>query len=392
MRCAHLRSRQSLSVLCLLSGLCLLSVLASGCNRDTAVAASPSGRGGGAGGAVPVVIAQVVEKPMPLEIGVIGTVEAYSTVAVRSQITGQLTAVNFKEGEDVSKGQVLFVLDRRPLEGVLTQAEATLTKDLAQADNARQQLQRYQDLAKSGLTTRDQLDTATSAAASLDAVVGSDRAAVENAKVQLDYATIAAPISGRTGSLIVHVGNLVRATDGTPLVNINQVAPIYASFGVPEARLPELKRYLALGPIRVAARAPTDTDPPSIGTVDFVDNAVDQTTGTIRVKAAFPNADRRLWPGQFVNVVVTLSVDANAIVVPSTAVQASDKGPYVFVIKPDKTAEQRMVTVARINGAETIIRDGLKTGETVVTDGALRLVTGSRVTIKADNTGPKAEL
>jgi multidrug efflux system membrane fusion protein len=386
MRSAQFRSLQLLSVLS------LASALSAGCNRDTAtVAAAPSGRGGGAGGAVPVVVAEVVEKPMPLDIGVIGTVEAYSTVAVRSQITGQLTAVNFKEGEDVHQGQVLFVLDRRPLEGVLAQAEANLKKDLAQAANSKQQLQRYQDLAKSGLTTRDQLDTATSTAASLDAVVGADRAAVENAKVQLDYATIAAPISGRTGSLIVHVGNLVRATDATALVNINQVAPIYVAFGVPEARLPELKKHIALGPIHVGARAPTDTDPPSSGTIDFVDNAVDQTTGTIRVKAAFPNADRRLWPGQFVNVVVTLAVDPNAIVVPSAAVQTSDKGPYVFVIRPDKTADQRMVTVARINGAETIIQDGLKAGETIVTDGALRLVPGSRITIKTDNTGPKTE-
>jgi membrane fusion protein, multidrug efflux system len=384
MRSAQFRGYQLLCVLVLLSG------LAAGCNRDTA-AAAPSGRGGGAGGAVPVVVAKVVEKPMPLEVGVIGTVEAYSTVAVRSQITGQLTSVNFKEGQDVQMGQVLFVLDRRPLEGALAQAEANLTRDLAQSANAKQQLQRYQDLAKSGLTTREQLDTSMSNAASLDAVVGADRAAVENAKVQLDYATITSPISGRTGSLIVHVGNLVRATDGTALVNINQVAPIYVSFGVPEGRLPELKRYLALGPVHVGARAPTDIAPPSNGTIDFVDNAVDQTTGTIRVKAAFPNADRRLWPGQFVNVVVTLATDPKAIVVPSMAVQTSDKGPYVFVIKPDKTADQRMVTVARISGAETVIKDGLAAGETIVTDGQLRLVTGSRISIKTDNTGPKAE-
>jgi multidrug efflux system membrane fusion protein len=385
MRSAQFRSLQLLSLLA------LAAALAAGCNRDTAAAAAPSGRGGGAGGAVPVVVAKVVEKPMPLEIDVIGSVEAYSTVAVRSQITGLLTSVNFKEGEDVQKDQVLFVLDRRPLESALAQAQATLAKDVAQAANAQQQLHRYEDLAKSGLTTRDQLDTATSAAASLDATVGADRAAVDSAKVQLDYATISAPIAGRTGSLIVHVGNLVRATDLTPLVNINQVAPIYVSFGVPEARLPELKRHMAQGPIHVGAVAPTDTDPPASGVIDFVDNAVDQTTGTIRVKAAFPNADRRLWPGQFVNVVVTLSVDQNAIVVPSSAVQASDKGPYVFVIKPDKTADQRMVTVDRISGMETIILDGLKAGETIVTDGALRLVPGSRTTVKTDNAGPKAE-
>ena len=213
-------------------------------------------------------------------------------------------------------------------------------------------------------------------------MVGADRAAVENAKVQLDYATITAPIAGRTGALIVHVGNLVRATDATALVNINQVSPIYVSFGMPEAQLPDLKKYMAQGVVRADARAPTDTDPPSSGTIEFVDNAVDQTTGTIRVKAAFPNADRRLWPGQFVNVVVTLAVDTDAIVVPSSAVQASDKGTYVYVIKPDKTADQRMVTIGRLSGAETIIKDGLKAGETIVTDGQLRLVPGSRISVK----------
>ena len=378
------------SVQYLLMALAATSVAFPACS-DSQAQQQPRQGGAAAQAAVPVNIATVVEKPMPLNIEVIGSVEPYSTVAVRSQITGQLTAVNFKEGEDVQKGQVLFVLDRRPLEGALAQAQANLTKDLAQSANARQSLQRYEDLSKSGIATKEQLDTSVSNAASLDAMVGADRAAVENAKVQLDYATITAPIAGRTGALIVHAGNLVRATDATALVNINQVAPIYVSFGVPEARLPELKKYLATGPIRVGARAPTDTDPPSTGTIEFVDNAVDQTTGTIRVKAAFPNADRRLWPGQFVNVVVTLFVDPKAIVVPSAAVQASDKGPYVFVVKPDKTADQRMVTVTRIIGLETVIKDGLKPGETIVTDGTLRLVTGSRVSIKTENTAPKAE-
>jgi multidrug efflux system membrane fusion protein len=343
------------------------------------------------GGAVPVTIAQVVQKPMPLTIDVIGSVEPYSTVAVRSQITGQLTGVNFREGDDVRQGQVLFVLDRRPLEGTLAQAQANLAKDMAQANNARQQLQRYQDLQKSGIATKEQLDTSASNATSLDAMVGADRAAVENAKVQLDYATITAPISGRTGALIVHVGNLVRATDATALVNINEVAPIYVSFGVPEAQLPDLKRYMAQGPIRVAARAPTDSAPPSTGTIQFVDNAVDQTTGTIKVKAVFPNADRRLWPGQFVNVIVTLSVDPAATVVPSVAVQTSDKGTFVFVVKPDRTADLRPVTVARIAGGESIIKEGVKPGETIVTDGQLRLVPGSRITVKAENSAPKAE-
>jgi multidrug efflux system membrane fusion protein len=370
----------------------VLSIWAAGCNREAAVAAAPSGgRGGGAGGAVPVTIANVVVKPMPLEILVIGSVEAYSTVAMHSQITGQLTSVNFKEGDDVQKGQVLFTLDRRPLEGALLQAEANLTRDLAQAANARGQSQRYQDLAKQGIATREQLDQTAANAASLDATVGADRAAVENAKVQLAYATITAPISGRTGALIVHEGNLVRTTDTMALVNINQITPIYVSFGIPESRLPDLKRYMARGAVHVTAKAPTDDGPPSSGTIHFVDNAVDQTTGTIKVKAEFANTDRRLWPGEFVNVVVTLTVDPEAIVVPSTAVQASDKGPYVYVVKPDKTAEQRMVTVARISGAETVIKDGLHGDETVVTDGQVKLVPGSRISIKSDSGPAKAE-
>jgi multidrug efflux system membrane fusion protein len=365
-------------VFCALPALILATLTAC---ADSQAQQQPA-RGGGGTPAVPVSIATVVQKPMPRTVELIGSVEAYSTVAVRSQITGQLTSVNFREGEDVQQGQVLFVLDRRPLEGTLAQAQANLTKDLAQAANARQQLQRYQDLAKSGIATREQLDTTVSNAASLDATVGADRAAVENAKVQLDYATITAPIAGRTGALIVHVGNLVRATDTTALVNINQVSPIYVSFGMPEAQLPDLKKSMAQSVVRADARAPTDTDPPSAGKIEFVDNAVDQTTGTIRVKAAFPNSDRRLWPGQFVNVVVTLAVDADAIVVPSSAVQSSDKGTYVYVIKPDKTADQRTVTIGRLSGAETIIKDGLKAGETIVTDGQLRLVPGSRISVK----------
>ncbi len=368
------------------AALASLALAVCSCGRKTETAAAAAG-GGRAPAAVPVTVAPVLDKPMPLEIIAIGSVEASSTVAVRSQITGQLTAVNFREGDDVQKGQVLFTLDRRPLEGALAQAEGALTRDEAQAANAREQLKRYQDLSKYGIATREQLGTLTTTAASFEAMVGADRAAVENAKVQLDYATIAAPISGRTGALIVHVGNLVRATDATPLVTINQISPISVAFGVPEARLPDLKRYMARGPVHVAARPPNDPSDPSMGTVNFVDNAVDQATGTIRVKGLFANGDRRLWPGQFVNAVITLDVDRHAVVVPSVAVQASDRGPFVFVVKPDKTAEQRMVSVARISGAETVIGDGIVPGETVVTDGQVRLVSGSRIAVKTDTAG-----
>jgi multidrug efflux system membrane fusion protein len=324
---------------------------------------------------------------MPLDIAVIGTGEPTQTVSVRAQLTGELTAVNFKEGDDVQKGQELFRLDRRPLEGALQQAQANLDRDLAQAANAKAQAQRYLDLAARGIATKEQVDTTRTSAAALDATVESDRAAVENAKVQLQYATIAAPLSGRTGALMVHVGNLVRANDTTPLVVINQVAPINVSFAIPEARLPDLKRYMAAGSVRLAARAPSDDHPPAVGRITFVDNQVDPTTGTIRVKGTFPNQDRRLWPGQFVNIVVTLTVDPQAIVVPTTAVQTGQQGQYVFVVKDDKTADLRNVNVARTEGQESIIREGLTAGETVVTDGQLRLVPGTRVSIK---TGPGA--
>jgi multidrug efflux system membrane fusion protein len=370
------------------------ALAAAACSGGEAVSSTPpgGGRGGGRGGAAnaaaPVTTALVAEKAIPLEIGVIGTVEAFSTVSVRAQLTGELTSVMFKEGDDVKKGQVLFTLDRRPLESALLQARANLQRDTAQAANAQAQAQRYQDLAARGIATKEQVDTTRTAAAALEATLGSDRAAVENATVQLQYATIAAPISGRTGTLIIHEGNLVRANDTTPLVVINQVAPINVSFGIPESRLLELKQYMAQGTVKVTARAPNDLTAASLGHIAFVDNAVDPTTGTIRVKGTFPNDTRHLWPGQFVNVAVTLTTDLHAIVVPTTAVQAGQQGQYVFVVKADQTVELRPVTVARAAESETIIKQGLAAGETIVTDGQLRLVPGSRVSIKS---GPGAK-
>jgi membrane fusion protein, multidrug efflux system len=366
-------------------------LLAAACTGGEAVQSTPppSGRGGGAQNApVPVATAVVMQKPMPIDISVIGTAEPFSTVSVRAQITGELTSVNFTEGDDVRKGQVLFTLDRRPLEGALLQAQANLERDLAQAANARSQAQRYLDLANRGIATKEQVETSRTSAEALDATVGADRAAVDNAKVQLQFATIAAPIPGRTGALMVHAGNLVRANDTTPLVVINQVTPINVSFAIPEARLADLKRYMAAGSLRVAARPPNDDRSAAIGRISFVDNQVDPSTGTIRLKGSFSNEDRRLWPGQFVNVVVTLTTDPGAVVVPTTAVQAGQQGQYVFVIKNDQTADLRTVTVARTVANESVIQQGLTPGETVVTDGQLRLVPGSRVSIKS---GPGAK-
>jgi len=380
----------------LVFGVVLSAAMAAGsaCSRGEAEAQRPAapggGRGGGGNAPVPVTIAQVVQKSMPITIQGIGTVIAASTVAVHAQITGELTSVQFKEGDDVTEGQVLITLDKRPLEAALAQARAQYDKDKAQADNARAQAARYQDLLQRGIATREQVDQMKTQAAALDATVASDQATIENAKVQLEYATITAPMTGRTGLLQVHPGNLVRANDTQPIVTINKITPVYVSFSIPEAQLPALKRYMAQsGTLPVTAIPPTDSGKPSAGRVNFIDNAVDSTTGTIKVKGTFPNDDRRLWPGQFVNVTVTLTQDPGAIVVPSAAVQNSQSGQYVYVVKPDKTTEMRTVKVARLAGDDTVIESGVKGGETVVTDGFLRLVPGSRVSIKSAE-APKA--
>ena len=366
----------------------LFALMAAAC---TAGGAAPPGAAGGGGGrgrgdaTVPVTVATVVQKSMPIEIRVIGSVEAYSIVSVHAQVTGQLTNVNFKEGDDVAKDQVLFALDRRPLEATLMQAQANLQRDIAQAANAKVVAQRYADLAKQGIATTEQLETSRTSSAALDATVEADRAAVESAQVQLQYATIASPIAGRTGALMVHEGNLVRTADTTPLVVINQVAPIYVSFAIPESRLPELKRYMAQGTLAVEARPPNDETGSSHGRITFVDNNVDQTTGTIKIKATFSNEDHRLWPGQFVNVAVALTKDPSAVVVPTAAVQVGQQGQYAYVVKADHSIEYRTVVVERTAGLDTVIKSGLKPAETVVTDGHLRIVAGSRVSIKGDD-------
>ena len=362
-----------------------ISLLSAGCAAEDAAAtanARGGGRGEGAAVAVPVTVAQVVQKSMPIEITVIGAAEPYSSVSIRSQITGQMTAVNFTEGDDVKAGQVLFALDRRPLEAALEQAKANLDRDIAQAANAEAQFKRFQELADRGIATKEQVDTARTSMTALNATVNADRAALENAQVQLQYATITATISGRTGALQVHEGNLVRANDQTPLVVINQIAPISVTFAIPEARLPELKRYMARGALRVTATPPKDEAPPAVGRISFVDNQVDQTTGTIKLKGTFPNDDRRLWPGQFLNVTVTLTNETTAIVVPTAAVQTGQQGQYVFVVKDDRTVEMRSVVVSRTSAAETVLANGVKPGETVVTDGHLRLVPGSLISVK----------
>jgi multidrug efflux system membrane fusion protein len=375
-------------------GLLLMAsaVTAAACSGGEAVSTTPpaGGRGGGANAqAVPVTAAPVVQKSVPLSVQGIGTVIAASTVTVRAQVTGELTSVNFIEGDEVQEGQVLVTIDKRPLEAALQQAQAALNRDVAQAANAQSQAARYQDLLKRGIATKEQVDQIVANAAALDATVELDKANVENAKVQLQYATIRAPLTGKTGLLQVHPGNLVRATDTTPIVTINKITPVYVSFSVPEAMLPDLKRYMAKGKLAVTALPPNDQAAPATGLINFIDNAVDVTTGQIKVKGTFPNTDRRLWPGQYVNVNVTLSTEPNAIVVPSMAVQTGQQGTYVFVVKPDQTVDLRPVIVERSSGDLSVIKTGVKPGETVVTDGQLRLNPGTRVSIK-NGTSDKA--
>lgn len=378
-----------------LAGLLCAALFAAACSRGEAeaqrpAAGAPGGGRGNQNAPVPVTVAQVIQKSMPITIQGIGTVIAASTVAVHAQITGEMTSVQFKEGEDVQEGQVLVTLDKRPLEAALAQAEAQLQKDRAQAANARAQATRYQDLLKRGIATHEQVDTAVASAAALDATVVADEANVDKAKVQLQYATIRSPMTGRSGLLQVHPGNLVRANDTQAIVTINRITPVYVSFSIPEAQLPALKRYMSQdGTLPVTAAPPTDAAKPSTGRVNFIDNFIDPATGTIKIKGTFPNEDRRLWPGQFVNVTVTLTQDPGAVVVPSAAVQNSQTGQYVYVIKADKTTEMRPVTIARSAGDQIVIQSGLKAGETVVTDGFLRLVPGSRVSIKGAD-APKA--
>jgi multidrug efflux system membrane fusion protein len=346
-----------------------------GCQFDRAAPAP-------AAAAVPVTVAEVVQRTVPIQVSAIGNVEAYSTVGVKPQVTGEIIGVHFSEGQDVTKGQRLFTIDPRPFRADLDRAEAALIQDQARARNAEQQAARYTRLVEEGVASREQADQLQTNYEALQAAVNADRAAVEYYKVQLSYTRIAAPIDGRTGDLMLHLGNVVKANPDTPMVTINQVEPIYVDFSVPQQVLPEIREYAAQGELAISALLPGQEERPEEGTLSFIDNAVSLTTGTIKLKGTFPNRQRRLWPGQFVNVVLTLAREPNAIVVPSQAVLSGQEGQYVFVVTPELTAESRPVVPGRsLNGA-TVIASGLQPGEKVVTDGQVRLLPGSSVEIR----------
>lgn len=330
--------------------------------------------------AVPVTVAVAETRDVPLTLSAIGTVEAFNRVEIRSQITGQLMSVHFTEGQDVRRGDLLFTIDRRPLEADLQRAEAQLAKDVATAANDRAQAERYAALLKEGVVSKQLADQMRTTAEASQSVVAADKAAVEHARVQLRYTTINSPLDGRTGDLVVERGNIAKANDQT-LVTINQVNPIHVTFTVPEQFLPELKRYSARGKLKVDAQIGEDPNRVS-GKLDFIDNKVDRATGTIKLKASFDNKDRRLWPGQFVNVTATLATEQDVTTVPIQAVQSGQQGQFVFVINNEMLAESRNVRVRRTSENVAVIEQGVQPGENVVTDGQLRLTPNAKVEIR----------
>jgi multidrug efflux system membrane fusion protein len=352
----------------------LLGAALAGCTRAGRQAPAPP--------AIPVTAAAVERMDVPLELSAVGHVDAYSNVAVRTRVGGEVTKVAFREGQDVNVGDLIFELDRRPYQAALAEAEANLERDRARAREADENLKRYAELIKKDYVTQEQFSQATANADALKATVKGDEAALETARLNLAYCTIAAPISGRTGGLLVHPGNLVKANDDRPLVVINQVEPIYVTFSVPEATLADVKRRAAAGALKVSALPNDPGAVPSEGFLTFIDNSVDATTGTINLRATFPNRGRALWPGQFTNVSLVLATDAGATVAPNTAVQPGQAGSFVYVIRTDDSVEARPVTVRRVWRQWSVIEKGLAPGERVVTDGQLRLAPGAKATIK----------
>lgn len=377
--------------------LCLLS--ATACRQQRVQSKGPPP-------AVPITAAAATRETVPVELQVVGTVEASAVIQVKSQIAGELMRVHFTEGQTVEKGALLFDIDPRPYREALRQAEAavdrdraqirqseaTLARDHAQAKNAEVDAGRYAELSKAGVVSRTQNDQAQTSAevyresaratqASIEsarAALAADAAAVDRAKLDLSYCEIRSPLTGRTGNLLVHAGNLVKAND-VPLVVIHQVTPIFASFNVPEQHLAVIRRLNAARALTVRAFPRDNPARGTTGAVSVIDNTVDAATGTIRLKATFENREGALWPGQFVQIILTLESIPDATVVPAEAVQAGQKGQFVYVVKPDNTVESRIVTPGRVFERRMVIEKGLAPGEMVVTDGQLRLAPGARV-------------
>lgn len=331
--------------------------------------------------AIPVLVAQAVEKRMPLRLHAIGNVETVASVAVKARVDGQIFRAYVRDGQDVAKGDLLFQLDPKPYQSQLAQAEANLAQSQAQLEYLRGQEKRYQELLAQNFVSKEGYAQVASNYHSAEAGVNSASAAVESARVNLAYTTIRAPIGGRAGKVLLSEGNLVKGNDTAALVVINQISPIYVSFAVPEQHLPDIRANKANAPMAVEAEIEKGKMVP--GKLAFADNTVDATTGTIRLRGLFGNEDKQLWPGQYVDTWITLRDEQNALVVPAQAVQTGPNGPYAYVVKEDSSTEMRPIAVRRTDGEEAVIESGLKAGETVVTDGASRLLPGSRVSVKS---------
>jgi membrane fusion protein, multidrug efflux system len=354
---------------------------------------------------VPVLAVKVEKRDVPIELSAIGNVEALQSVAVQARVSGEIQSVAFREGQDVKPGDLLFTIDPRPYQAALAEAQARVERDRALAKNSEETAERYADLVKKEYVTPEQYEQMRAAAEAARATARADEAAVENARLQLSYTRIVAPIAGRTGSIQVHQGNMLRPNDDRTLVTINQIRPIAVTFTVPEAAFDAIRRAQAESKLSVVARPSREPaapaapgaavlpgtgeggEKPETGELSFVDNTVDRATGTVRLKASFANANGALWPGRFVDVVLTLSHDRNALVVPAEAIQTGQQGSYVFVVKADSTVESRTVTVGRKQGGDVVIAKGLSADERVVTDGQMRLAPGVKVEVK-----PSAEV
>jgi multidrug efflux system membrane fusion protein len=357
----------------------LVATLITGCSTDKVQSAAPAGSGRPP---APVVVSTAEQRDIPLQILSIGNVEAYQTVQIRSMVNGQIAGVHFKEGQDVRHGDLLFTLDKRPFQASLDQAVGNLKRDESQLANAQMQAGRYTNLESQGIISREQAEQLRTQAQSDSSAVEADKAAVEWARVQLSYTDIRSPIDARTGAVLIHLGNLVKANDTPYLVQLNQIAPIYVTFTIPETRLAEVRRFSAAS-LKVLAYAKGQTTDAAEGVLSFIDNGVDPQTGTVKLKGTFQNKDRKLWPGEFVDVVLNLSTQKNAVVVPTKAIQTGQQGDYIFVVKSDSTAEARPVVT---NGAYrnlTVVSKGVAPGETIIVDGQVRVVPNSKVVVQS---------
>ena len=359
--------------------------LVAGCSRSQDKAPPPAARGKGM--PVPVTVAVAARKTVPIELYAIGNVRAYSSVSVKPRVDGQLGKVGFKQGDEVKKGDLIFQIEPRAFEVALKQAEAVLARDIASLENAKTEMRRTDELANTKAIAASLVDENRAKVASLEATVQADKAAVEIATVQLSYCSIRSPIEGRVGLLLVDAGNVIKNNEAI-LAVINQTRPIYADFAVPQQSLQEIRTAMGGRKLRVDAAFPQAGKHQVHGELEVINNEVDTTTGTVLLRAVFTNENELLWPGQFVNVTLTLGDMNDVTVVPSSAVQTGQSGEFVFVVKSDQTVEKRPVTLGPVHGQETVILTGIQPDETVVTDGQLRLVPGAKVNAKSREAAP----